>query len=228
MLMAPLIAIKNLSKSFATQAGNVDVLHDINLAIEDGESIAIVGPSGSGKSTLLSIIGLLETFQAGSFQLRDHAVDELTDRQKRIIRNQHIGWIFQNFNLLPDLTAWENVALPLKFNQSINRQHYFSLALEALERVGLKDKAKSFPTQLSGGQQQRVAIARALVTKPGLLLADEPTGNLDSESSKTIVDLLTQLAQEGSAVIVVTHDDSVARRCSRRLTLNSGRLVDEN
>jgi len=223
--VAMLLDIQQLSKSFMTPAGEVPVLHAIDLSVADGESLAIVGPSGSGKSTLLSLIGLLEQPSHGRYLLRGQDVSLLTPHQLRQLRNRHLGWVFQNFNLLSDLTAWENVALPLKFDRTVSRSSYRQRATEALASVGLEHKVLNYPSELSGGQQQRVAIARALVSGPGLLLADEPTGNLDSAASQQVVDLLLQRARAGAAVIIVTHDAEVAKQCERCLTLKDGRIV---
>lgn len=222
--MAELIRLEQLRHSFFQGKLEQVVLKDISLTITDGESVAITGPSGSGKSTLLSILGLLDSARHGQYYLREQEVNGLSRQQKSLVRNRHIGWIFQNFNLISDMTALENVALPLRFNQDISSADYQKRAVEALEHVGLSDKLHSLPSELSGGQQQRVAIARALVNRPGLILADEPTGNLDSTSGQSIVDLLLQLATEGSAVVLVTHDQAVANQCQRAIHLNDGRI----
>ncbi len=223
--MAELIRLEQLSHSF--QQGNLvtPVLKEVSLQIADGECVAITGPSGSGKSTLLSILGLLDDVHQGQYFLRQQEVGALHRQQKSQLRNRHIGWIFQNFNLIGDMTALENVALPLRFNKDIPAAQYRQKASAVLERVGLGHKLAAMPAELSGGQQQRVAIARALVNNPGLLLADEPTGNLDSESGQLIMTLLLELARDGAAVVIVTHDPSVARQCQRVLRLVDGRLT---
>lgn len=226
--MDSLIRLNNIGRTFGQGAGKLDALSDISLEVADGESLAIEGTSGSGKSTLLSIIGLLDQETSGDYFLRAHQVTGLTAKQKSVLRNRHIGWIFQNFNLINDMTAIENVALPLRYDSSAPSAEYVERAANALERVGLSAKMKSRPNELSGGQQQRVAIARALVNKPSLLLADEPTGNLDSKTSGSIVDLLLELQNEGTTVILVTHDAAVAGRCQRKIRLEDGRLVDGN
>ncbi|RUO26888.1 peptide ABC transporter ATP-binding protein [Aliidiomarina minuta] len=226
--MDSLIKLNNIGRTFGQGAGKLDALSDISLEVADGESLAIEGTSGSGKSTLLSIIGLLDQETSGEYFLRAHQVTGLTAKQKSVLRNRHIGWIFQNFNLINDMTAIENVALPLRYDSSVPSAEYVERAANALERVGLSAKMKSRPNELSGGQQQRVAIARALVNKPSLLLADEPTGNLDSKTSGSIVDLLLELQSEGTTVILVTHDAAVAGRCQRKIRLEDGRLVDGN
>ena len=226
--MDSLIKLNNIGRTFGQGPGKLDALSDISLEVADGESLAIEGTSGSGKSTLLSIIGLLDQETSGEYFLRAHQVTGLTAKQKSVLRNRHIGWIFQNFNLINDMKAIENVALPLRYDSRVPAADYVERAANALERVGLSAKMKSRPNELSGGQQQRVAIARALVNKPSLLLADEPTGNLDSKTSGSIVDLLLELQSEGTTVILVTHDAAVASRCQRRIRLEDGRLVDGN
>ena len=226
--MDSLIKLNNIGRTFGQGPGKLDALSDISLEVADGESLAIEGTSGSGKSTLLSIIGLLDQETSGEYFLRAHQVTGLTAKQKSVLRNRHIGWIFQNFNLINDMKAIENVALPLRYDSRVPAADYVERAANALERVGLSAKMKSRPNELSGGQQQRVAIARALVNKPSLLLADEPTGNLDSKTSGSIVDLLLELQSEGTTVILVTHDAAVASRCQRRIRLEDGRLIDGN
>lgn len=222
--MAELIRLENMQRSF--YQGDIEhrVLNDISLSIEDGESLAIVGPSGSGKSTLLSILGLLDNASKGRYMLRGEDVNALTRQQKGYVRNRHIGWIFQNFNLIGDMTALENVSLPMRFNKEIPSSEYTKRAQALLDKVGLKDKYSALPSELSGGQQQRVAIARALVNKPSLLLADEPTGNLDSGSGQSIVDLLLELSEEGATVILVTHNPEVAEQCQRTIQLIDGEI----
>lgn len=223
--MAELIRIERLSHSFHQGNLTTPVLKEVSLQIADGESVAITGPSGSGKSTLLSILGLLDDVHQGQYLLRQQDVGSLNRQQKSQLRNRHIGWIFQNFNLIGDMTALENVALPLRFNPEIPAAQYRQKASAVLERVGLGHKLAAMPAELSGGQQQRVAIARALVNNPGLLLADEPTGNLDSASGQLIVQLLLELAREGAAVVLVTHDAMVASQCQRVLHLADGSLT---
>lgn len=222
--MAELIRLEQLQHSFFQGKLEQRVLSDISLTITDSESVAITGPSGSGKSTLLSILGLLDNAPRGHYYLRSQEVNSLSREQRSLVRNRHIGWIFQNFNLIGDMTALENVALPLRFNQDIPSRHYQQRATEVLERVGLADKLNFLPGELSGGQQQRVAIARALVNRPGLILADEPTGNLDSSTGQSIVDLLLQLSSEGAAVVMVTHDPAVASQCQRAIHLIDGKI----
>lgn len=223
--MAELIRLDNISRVFEQGSVKVHALKDISLQVHDGEFIAIEGASGSGKSTLLSILGLLDNETSGAYSLRSHQVTSLTRKQKSLLRNRHIGWVFQNFNLISDMTALENVALPLRYNPQVSSKEYTQRAKEVLQRVGLGNKLNARPNELSGGQQQRVAIARALVNKPSLLLADEPTGNLDSKTSQSIVDLLMELSTDGATVLLVTHDPEVAQQCTRRIYLADGCIV---
>ncbi|TLX46750.1 ABC transporter ATP-binding protein [Pseudoalteromonas phenolica] len=220
-----LIRLSQLGKCFSGPAGDVTVLKNINLAIERGEILAVIGKSGSGKSTLLSIIGLLDNATAGHYALCDTDVRSLSHYQTSILRNQNIGWVFQNFNLVSELSVLKNVELPLKYNKNIKKTDYKAIALKQLERVGLLDKQNNFPEQLSGGQQQRVAIARALVGEPDVLLCDEPTGNLDSENADQIVDLLLTLNAAGSTVLIVTHNESLAQQCGRIIEIKDGMIV---
>jgi putative ABC transport system ATP-binding protein len=222
-----LINVIGLGKSFKTGSTAVSVLKGINLTFDDGELIAIVGPSGSGKSTLLSILGLLDEPTSGELILRGQSVTELTNQQKTFIRNNHVGWIFQNFNLIASMTALENVALPLRYNAKISSTEYESKATVVLNKVGLENKLNAKPDELSGGQQQRVAIARALVNNPALILADEPTGNLDSATGQSIVELLKELAKAGATVIIVTHDPDVAIQCDRKIHIVDGCIQDD-
>lgn len=224
--MAELIRLHNVFHAFSNSVNQAPVLKNIAVNIADGETVAITGPSGSGKSTLLSILGLLDTATQGEYFLRDQEVNSLSRQQKSLIRNRHIGWIFQNFSLIGDMTALENVALPLRFNHDVAKSTYRAKAEEALLTVGLADKLHSRPSELSGGQQQRVAIARALVNQPGLILADEPTGNLDSATGQEIVKLLLSFASVGTTVVIVTHDQSIATRCQRVIHLTDGVIVN--
>jgi len=221
-----LIELNGVSKIFGDRKSGFCALNKIYLTIQNGDFIAIQGPSGCGKSTLLSILGLLDTASEGQYILCGQRVDNLTKYQQAILRNKHIGWIFQNFNLIGDLTVEENIKLPLKYHDSIAKSDYFNLVKEALEKVGLDDKLNSYPTELSGGQQQRVAIARAIVTKPDILIADEPTGNLDSTNAESVFNLLESLNNAGSTVLIVTHDSHIAKRCKRILNMKDGCLVD--
>lgn len=221
--MNTLIALNNVQKAF-DPSPNQAVLKDINLTIEDGESIAILGPSGSGKSTLLSIIGLLDEPCSGEYLLREQNVTSLSRKQKSQLRNQHIGWIFQNFNLIASMTVLENVVQPMRFHRDIKAKDYIARAKKVLEKVGLADKLDSTPDKLSGGQQQRVAIARALVNDPALILADEPTGNLDQKTGEEVMNLLLSLSKKGTTLLVVTHDEKVAACCQRKIHILDGQV----
>lgn len=221
--MNTLIALNGVNKTF-DQSVNQAVLKDINLTIVDGESIAILGPSGSGKSTLLSIIGLLDEPCSGEYLLRKQNVTSLSRHQKSQLRNQHIGWIFQNFNLIASMTVLENVVQPMRFNRDIKPQDYIARAKKVLEEVGLADKLESTPDKLSGGQQQRVAIARALVNDPALILADEPTGNLDQKTGEEVMNLLMSLSKKGTTLLVVTHDEQIAACCQRKIRILDGQV----
>ncbi|NRA61777.1 MAG: ABC transporter ATP-binding protein [Psychrobium sp.] len=220
-----LISLSNLSKSFTSGAGAVNVLNNINLDIDRGQCVALVGQSGSGKSTLLSIIGLLDNASSGHYTLCDTSVTTLSHYQLSILRNKNIGWIFQNFNLVSELTVLKNVELPMRYNSDVKKADYEAIAMKQLCLVGLQDKANSYPDQLSGGQQQRVAIARALVGEPDMLLCDEPTGNLDSKNSEQITDLLLELNQRGTTVLIVTHDNELAKRCQRIIHIIDGEIT---
>jgi putative ABC transport system ATP-binding protein len=219
-----LIQLKDISKIY--KAGQVDVpaLIDIHLQIERGEFVAIIGQSGSGKTTLLDIIGCLSRPTGGEYWLDGDLVNTLPDANLTGIRNQKIGFIFQTFHLLARKTAWENVQLPLMYARA-SRAAQRDKARELLTRVGLQDRLLHYSNQLSGGQQQRVAIARALANSPPLLLADEPTGNLDSQSGKDILGLFEQLHHQGQTIVMITHDPLIAARAERRITLSDGRIV---
>jgi putative ABC transport system ATP-binding protein len=220
-----LLKLTDLRKSYQQGTVQNEVLKGINLQISRGDSVAIVGQSGSGKSTLLSIIGLLEHASTGCYQLCGQDVLSLSQYQLSILRNRHLGWVFQNFHLVPELTVANNVALPLRYNPQIAKNTHRELALAKLAVVGLADKADVYPGQLSGGQQQRVAIARALVTNPDILLCDEPTGNLDSVNSEHIMSLLLQLNQQGATLLLVTHDHTLAERCKSIVQIRDGKVV---
>jgi putative ABC transport system ATP-binding protein len=221
-----LISIRELRKTY--QMGEVEVraLDGVDLAIEAGEYVAIMGPSGSGKSTLMNLIGCLDTPTSGSYVLNDQPVSGLEDADLARIRNREIGFVFQTFNLLPRATALANVELPLIYARiatSGRRQQ----AHEALDRVGLGDRIKHQPNELSGGQRQRVAIARALVNRPSILLADEPTGNLDSRTSEEIMTLFDELNSAGNTILIVTHEEEIAAHCRRVVRLLDGRVVSD-
>ena len=219
-----LIVLRNISKVF--KAGDVEVpaLIDLNLKVEQGEFVAIIGQSGSGKTTLLDILGCLSHPTKGDYWLDGENIHELSDSKLTIIRNKKIGFIFQTFHLLPRKTALENVQLPLMYARA-SRATQQDRAREVLTMVGLKDRLYHYSNQLSGGQQQRVAIARALANRPALLLADEPTGNLDTQSGKDILTVFEQLHQQGQTIIMITHDPLIAQRAERRITLSDGKIV---
>ena len=218
------ISLTGLNKSFQHHSGDNSVLKQISLQIKTGEMIAILGTSGSGKSTLLSILGLLDVADTGSYQLCNQDVSALSAYQLSQLRNQHIGWVFQNFNLIADMTVAENLAVPLRFNPAIKATQYSERINDVLAKVGLSDRASFYPDQLSGGQQQRVAIARALICQPDILLCDEPTGNLDSNNAAKIMTLLGNLHKEGKTVLIITHDNTVAACCQKAYKMHDGEL----
>jgi putative ABC transport system ATP-binding protein len=225
--MQPLIQIEAMTKVFYTEEIETHALSGVHLSIARGEYVAMSGPSGCGKSTLLSIIGLLDTPTAGKYELNGRPVENLKFAERSRIRNQEIGFIFQSFNLIGDLTVYENVELPLTYRGmgAGERKQFVS---EALERVGMGHRAKHLPSQLSGGQQQRVAVARALAGKPAILLADEPTGNLDSRNGEAVMDLLKELHAAGATICMVTHDVRFAQHADRTVHLFDGRVVEDN
>jgi len=218
-----LIEMKNLEKTYEIGTQKVRALVDINLNIEKSEYVAIMGPSGSGKSTLMNVVGCLDTASAGSYKLSDEFVNELDDDQLAEIRNRQIGFVFQTFNLLPRADALHNVELPLIYNGTPPAKRK-QMAKEALERVGLADRAHHRPNELSGGQRQRVAIARALVNNPSLILADEPTGNLDTRTGDEIMEILEELHDSGNTIILVTHEKYIADHSDRIIHLRDGRI----
>ncbi|GER67476.1 peptide ABC transporter ATP-binding protein [Weizmannia acidilactici] len=220
-----LIEIKDMVKTYKVGGETVTALHRVSLHVEDGEFIAIIGPSGSGKSTLMNMIGCLDKPESGEYILEGHNVGKLNDNQLAAIRNQKIGFIFQNFNLLSKLTAIENVELPLLY-QGMGPHERRKIARECLDKVGLGNRAQHLPAQLSGGQQQRVAIARSLVCNPPILLADEPTGALDSKTSREIMEVMKKLNEEGHTIILITHDLGVARQAKRIVQIKDGRLYE--
>jgi len=223
----PQIKLEGLSRYYRTGAETIKALHNISLTIESGEFVAIVGPSGSGKSTLMNIIGCMDRSTAGEYQINGDAVDALSSDRLAQIRNSTIGFVFQSFHLLSRLTALRNTELPLIYSGTPKRERQ-KRASEALEKVGLKGRGHHLPTQLSGGQQQRVAIARAMVTQPKLLLADEPTGALDTHTGEEIMSLLRELNKGGVTVILITHEAEVAAYARRRLEFRDGQLITDS
>jgi putative ABC transport system ATP-binding protein len=223
---APLIRLEGLTKVFYTDEVETHALSGIHLDISQGEYIAISGPSGCGKSTLLSILGLLDTPTSGMYLLGGDPVQDLDLGKRARIRNRDVGFIFQSFNLIGDLTVFENVELPLTYRGMPSSERR-ERTKEALERVGMGHRAKHLPSQLSGGQQQRVAVARAIVGRPKVMLADEPTGNLDSKNGEAVMDLLRELHRSGSTIVMVTHDPRFARHAERTVNLFDGRVVED-
>jgi len=222
-----MINTKNLIKVFRTDEVETTALNNVNLEINKGEFVAIMGPSGCGKSTLLNIIGLLDNPSEGELHFNGYQVENYTERQRTNLRKENIGFVFQSFNLIDELTVFENVELPLLY-MKVSGAERKRRVNEALERMNIAHRAKHFPQQLSGGQQQRVAIARAVISNPKLILADEPTGNLDSANGEEVMNLLTQLNEEGTTIIMVTHSPSDADRSHRIIQLFDGHSVTEN
>jgi putative ABC transport system ATP-binding protein len=222
-----LIKLEGLTKVFYTDEVETHALAGVHLQIERGEYVAISGPSGCGKSTLLSILGLLDSPTEGTYTLNSKTVQSLNLGDRARIRNREIGFIFQSFNLIGDLTVYENVELPLTY-RGMKAAERKQRVQQALERVGMGHRSKHLPSQLSGGQQQRVAVARAIVGAPSIMLADEPTGNLDSKNGEAVMELLRDLHRSGSTICMVTHDPRFARHADRTIHLFDGRVVDEN
>lgn len=221
-----MIQLDGVKKVFFTEELETHALSDVHLEIGKGEYLTVAGPSGCGKTTLLSILGLLDTPTAGKYLLDGEPVDSLTASQRARIRNQHIGFIFQAFNLIGDLTVYENVELPLTYRGMPGSERKRRV-MESLEKVGMAHRVKHYPSQLSGGQQQRVAVARAIVGEPLILLADEPTGNLDSKNGTAVMDLLLELHRDGSTICMVTHDPRYAHYAQRTVNLFDGQVVSE-
>jgi putative ABC transport system ATP-binding protein len=224
--MGPVIQLEDITKVFLTDEVETHALDKIRLQIEPGEFVSISGPSGCGKSTLLSILGLLDSPSGGNYTLKGKFVQALTMSERARVRNREIGFIFQAFNLIGDLTVYENVELPLTYRGMLSSERR-KRVLEALDKVGMGRRLKHYPSQLSGGQQQRVAVARALGGAPSILLADEPTGNLDSKNGEAVIQLLRELHQEGATICMVTHDPRYARYADRTIHLFDGRIVDQ-
>lgn len=221
-----IIEIKNLNKSFIMGEQEIKAIDNINFKVEKGEFVSIIGPSGSGKSTLMNILGVLDVPDSGEYLLDGISIKSLSDNKLAEIRNKKIGFIFQNFNLLQKLQAFENVQVPLMYS-GIGHKESIELAYKYLEKVGLKGRERHLPTQLSGGQQQRVAIARALVNSPEIILADEPTGALDSKTSIEIMNMLEELNNKGQTIILITHDITVAKKAKRIVKISDGKLYEE-
>ncbi|WP_456265181.1 MULTISPECIES: ABC transporter ATP-binding protein [unclassified Bacillus (in: firmicutes)] len=221
-----MIQLSNVTKSYEVAHETFDVLSDMNLVIEKGEYMSIMGPSGSGKSTLMNIIGCLDRPTTGQYHFQGIELSAAKDQELAVIRNQSIGFVFQQFHLLPRLNARRNVELPMIY-AGISQKERKERAELALEKVGLADRMKHMPSELSGGQKQRVAIARAIVNKPQLILADEPTGALDSKTSLSIMEQFTQLNEEGTTVVLVTHEEEIAAHTNRTVVVRDGRLVED-
>ncbi len=217
--------MKNVNKIFQIADIQTHALRDFNLIVNEGDFLSVTGPSGSGKTTFLNIAGLLETYTNGDFLLDGEDVGQLNDKGRSRMRNEKIGFIFQGFNLIPDLNLFDNVDVPLRY-RGFNSKERKRRILESLDRVGLASRLKHLPSQLSGGQQQRVAIARALATDPRFLLADEPTGNLDSEMAQGVMSLLEEINQQGTTIIMVTHDATLAKRARRQVQVKDGRVSE--
>lgn len=221
-----MIRMESLSKVYMMGDVKVEALREVNLHIDEGEFVAVVGPSGSGKSTLMNIIGCLDVPTAGSYWLEGREVGRLSDNELAEVRNRQIGFVFQSFNLMPRLTALDNVLRPLVY-RGMGYRERLARARQALERVGLKDRMNHRPTQLSGGQQQRVAVARAIAGDPAIILADEPTGNLDTASGLEVLTLLRELHAQGKTMVLITHNREAARQAARRIGIQDGRVVEE-
>ena len=222
-----LISLKSIYKIYNVGGEEVRALDGVDLEIKDNEYLAIMGPSGSGKSTMMNMIGCLDTPSSGLYEFEGEMVNEMNDNQLASIRNRKIGFIFQTFNLLPKATAQHNVEIPLIYG-NIRKEMRVNLASEALSSVGLSDRMHHKPNELSGGQRQRVAIARALVNSPSIILADEPTGNLDSKSGHEIMDILDKLHKAGNTIILVTHEDEIAQHAHRIIRLFDGKIIEDS
>ena len=222
-----MIRINNLHKSYHMGSNSLHVLKGIDLKIKEGELVAIMGSSGSGKSTLLNIIGMLDNYDEGKYLLDEVLIKNLNETKAAKYRNKFLGFVFQSFNLINYKTAIENIALPLYY-QGLARNERQSIAMEYLDKVGLANWSSHLPSELSGGQKQRIAIARALASKPKVLLADEPTGALDSTTSQEIMELIKQINKEGKTIIIVTHEQEIAKMCNRIITLKDGIILKDN
>lgn len=219
-----MIELKQIHKSYHTGLSSLHVLKGVDAVVESGEMVSIMGSSGSGKSTLLNILGILDTYDSGEYRLEGELIKQLNEKHAAQLRNQLIGFVFQSFNLISFKNAMENVALPLYY-QNVSRKKRNLIAMEYLEKVGLKDWALHMPNEMSGGQKQRVAIARALISKPKIILADEPTGALDSQTSFEVMDLLKGINSDGITVIIVTHEHDIAEMTQRTIHLKDGNII---
>ena len=224
--METLIEMQNISKRYMVGGQTVNALQGVNFSVRPGEMVAILGPSGSGKSTLMNLLGCLDTPTSGRYRLAGQAVDAMTEGQLSRVRGRTVGFVFQGFHLLPGLTAWENVEQPLIYRGVPERKRR-RLVEESLRQVGLGARMEHYPSQLSGGQQQRAAIARAIAGRPPMLLADEPTGNLDTASGREVMDILRRLHGQGHTVVIITHDPRIGAACPRRVVMEDGRLREE-
>ncbi len=222
-----MLKMTHLSKVYRTEVVETYALRDFNIDVKEGEFVAVMGPSGSGKTTFLTIAGLLESFTGGEYRLDGIEVRELDDNARSKIRNEKIGFVFQSFNLIPDLNVHDNVEVPLRY-RGMKATEREQRIMQSLERVGLASRARHYPAELSGGQQQRVAIARALAGSPRLLLADEPTGNLDTQMARGVMELLEDIHREGATIVMVTHDPELAARAQRSVHIIDGQAVDIN
>lgn len=220
-----MLSMNNINKVFRTDLVETTALRDFNLNIDEGDFVSVTGPSGSGKTTFLNIAGLLETYTNGQYVLDGTDVSNLSDRQRSQLRNEKIGFIFQSFNLIPDLNLYDNVDVPLRY-RGFSKQERHERITQSLERVGLANRMKHLPAQLSGGQQQRVAIARALAGEPRFLLADEPTGNLDSQMAKSVMALLQEINQQGTTIVMVTHDPELAMQTGKNVFVRDGQISE--
>ncbi|MBX2859461.1 MAG: ABC transporter ATP-binding protein [Cellvibrionaceae bacterium] len=222
-----LIEMQSIEKIFYADDVETHALSNIHLRIQPGDYLSITGPSGCGKSTLLSIIGLLDSASGGDYSLLGESVNNLDQKQRTKIRNKEIGFIFQSFNLISDMTVWENILLPLSYRRDLSNTQKNALATQALQDVSMTHRKKHYPAQLSGGQQQRVAIARAIAGKPSLILADEPTGNLDTKNAEVVMRLLDELHHNGASICMVTHDPRSAQRANRSIHIIDGQIVSD-
>ncbi len=222
-----LVTLSSIKKVFYTDDVETHALNEINLTVNKGEYLSITGPSGCGKSTLLSLLGLLDTSTSGDYKLAGHDVVDLDRDERARIRNKEIGFVFQAFNLISDMSVAENVELPLTYRSDLSKADRKKMVSEALEKVDMQHRANHFPSQLSGGQQQRVAVARAISGNPSMILADEPTGNLDSKNAQSVMTLLDQLHQQGATICMVTHDPKSAARAQRTIEVFDGKIVSD-